>query len=62
VFFVRKIRKRIFVLSGVWIMLLVLALASLSLLEEALTSHPDSNVSSSLGWAGYIVSGNKHIQ
>ena len=61
-FFVRKIRKRIFVLSGVWIMLLVLALASLSLLEEALTSHPDSNVSSSLGWAGYIVSGNYNQQ
>jgi hypothetical protein len=36
VFFVRKIRKRIFVLSGVWVMLLVLTLAGLSLLEEVM--------------------------
>ena len=61
-FFVRKIRKRVFVLFGVWVMLLVLVLAGLSLLEEALTSHPDSNASSSLGWAGYIVSGSYNQQ
>jgi hypothetical protein len=58
VFFGRKIRKRVFVLSAIWIMLLILVLSAMSLLEETLTNHPDRNTLSSLGWAGYIVSSN----
>ncbi|MDR0373972.1 MAG: hypothetical protein LBI79_10595 [Nitrososphaerota archaeon] len=38
-------------------MLLVLVLSAISLLEETLTNHPDRNTLTSLGWAGYIVSG-----
>jgi len=34
----------------------------MSLLEETLINHPDKNTSTSLGWAGYIVSGNYNQQ
>ncbi len=51
-----RIKKRVFLLLTVWMLLLLATLYVLSVLETTLESLPDSNTIVSLGWAGYIVS------
>lgn len=52
----RKIRKRVFVLIAVWLLLLVAVLSFLSYLDAFFSLSPSSHTITSIGWAGYIVS------
>jgi len=51
-----KVRRRVFLLFAVWMLLLVAVLSFLSYLDAALSSSPASHTIISVGWAGYIVS------
>ena len=56
VFLVSRIRKRVVVLSAIWIIMLLGTLLLLSQFNLHLSANPDAHVIVSLGWAGYIVS------
>jgi hypothetical protein len=51
-----RVRKRVFLLLAIWILLLLATLSLLSLLEATFDRNPDGQTIVSLGWAGYIVS------
>jgi hypothetical protein len=53
---IRKVRKRVFVLVAVWIVLLLLMLSFLSALEGIFNANPEGRTIGSLSWAGYIIS------
>ena len=53
---IRKFRRRIIVLSVVWLVLLVATLLFLSALASLFSSNPEGRTLGSLSWAGYIVS------
>ena len=59
---IRKIRRRIIVLSVVWIILLLAMLSFLSALVTIFNNNPDSRTIVSLSWAGYIISQNFNSQ
>jgi hypothetical protein len=54
----RKIRRRLIVLSVVWIVLLLTMLSFLSTLETIFNSNPEGRTIESLSWTGYIISQN----
>ena len=55
---IRKIRRRVIVLSVVWIVLLLTMLSFLSTLETIFNANPEGRTIESLSWTGYIVSQN----
>jgi hypothetical protein len=54
----RKFRTRAVFLIVVWILLLALSLALLSILLSLFASNPQGQSISSLSWAGYIIAKN----
>lgn len=51
-----RVKRRGFLLLGVWVLLLLVGLSALSLLEGSFNALPDSHTIVSIAWAGYIVS------
>jgi Peptidase A4 family len=50
-----KIRKRIFLLLSLWLVLLLLTLTLLSFLSISLGNNPESRTIRSLSWSGFII-------
>ncbi|MCW3999735.1 MAG: G1 family endopeptidase [Candidatus Bathyarchaeota archaeon] len=50
------VRRRVFFLAAIWVLLLLVSLSLLSMLEAVFSRDPDSHTVVSVGWAGYVVS------